>query len=139
MTAAIDTDRTRNAAKTGRARRAQRLGRLGESVAAEELERRGFRIRARNVRTPYGELDLVADDETSTVIVEVKTRSSLRMGLPAEAVGPRKRARLIASAQHFLQNLGLLGNPWRIDVAAVTWDSDRQCARIEIIENAVHG
>lgn len=65
------------------------LGRLGEQLAATHLERLGFTIVARNARTRYGEIDLVAfDGHTSTLVfAEVKTRRS------------RKRWRLTAEEQ----------------------------------------
>ena len=62
------------------------LGRLGERLAAEHLERLGYRILARNHRTRYGELDLVAADEQTLVFCEVKTRR-LGSGTPWDALG----------------------------------------------------
>jgi putative endonuclease len=76
----------------------QRLGRHAESIVARELERRGWRIVARNTRPAgaRGELDIVALDGGELVVVEVKAG---RLGAtgptsPLEMVGPRKRARL---------------------------------------------
>jgi len=77
----------------------QRLGRHAESIVARELERRGWRIVARNARPAgvRGELDIVALDGGELVVVEVKAG---RLGAaagptsPLEMVGPRKRARL---------------------------------------------
>ncbi len=54
------------------------LGRLGERMAAAHLERLGFAIVARNVRTRYGEIDLIAFDGTTLVFAEVKTRRARR-------------------------------------------------------------
>jgi putative endonuclease len=54
------------------------LGRLGEQMAAAHLERLGFAIVARNVRTRYGEIDLIAFDGTALVFAEVKTRRARR-------------------------------------------------------------
>jgi putative endonuclease len=50
------------------------LGRLGEQLAAAHLERLGHAIVARNARTRYGEIDLIAFDGHALVFVEVKTR-----------------------------------------------------------------
>ena len=52
----------------------QSLGRLGEDLAAQYLAEQGFAILARNVRTPYGEIDLLAQQGDLVVFVEVKTR-----------------------------------------------------------------
>lgn len=77
----------------------QRLGRRAESIVARELERRGWRIVARNARLAEvrGELDIVALDGPELVIVEVKAgRVGAARGpvSPVEMVGPRKRAKL---------------------------------------------
>jgi putative endonuclease len=54
------------------------LGRLGEQLAAAHLERLGFAIVARNARTRYGEIDLIAFDGEALVFVEVKARRARR-------------------------------------------------------------
>lgn len=65
------------------------LGRLGEQLAADHLERLGYVIVARNHRTRYGEIDIVAADDRALVIVEVKTRRG--RGNPWDALDERKR------------------------------------------------
>ncbi|HEY2767146.1 MAG TPA: YraN family protein [Solirubrobacteraceae bacterium] len=76
------------------------LGLLGERLAATHLERLGFAIVARNVRTRHGEIDVIAFDGHTLAIVEVKTRRShKRWALSAEEqplawLRPRQRARL---------------------------------------------
>ena len=115
------------------------LGRKGEEAAARHLASLGYTIRARNVRTPYGEVDLIAVRGESTVFVEVKTRRSRTYGLPEEGVTARKRRRLTASAQYYLQDHGLSATPWRIDVVAVECDRAGTVKRIEVFENAVTG
>ena len=77
----------------------QSVGRLGERLAAEHLERLGYRILVRNHRTRFGELDLVACDAERIVFVEVKARRS-GPGRPLEKVDWRKQGqvRLIARA-----------------------------------------
>ena len=76
-----------------------RLGRRGEQLAAEHLERLGYRVLVRNHRTRFGELDLVACDDERIVFVEVKARRS-GPGRPLEKVDWRKQGqvRLIARA-----------------------------------------
>jgi putative endonuclease len=105
----------------------QRVGKWGESAAARYLERQGYNILARNVRTAYGEIDLVARQaQGEFVFVEVKTRTGLGFGYPEEAVDARKMVHLISSAQAYM--LGLVQHTeqlpqgedhWRIDVIAV--------------------
>jgi putative endonuclease len=113
------------------------LGKKGETFAADYLSRSGYEIIARNVRTPFGELDLIAAREGCTVFIEVKTRRSRTHGLPEEAVTARKRNRLLNCAQYYLQQQGDLETPWRIDVVAVECDRSGSVQRIEVHENAV--
>jgi putative endonuclease len=70
------------------------VGRFGEQLAAEHLEAAGLVVLARNWRCRDGELDLVARDGDELVFVEVKTRSSVAFGVPAEAVDRVKAARI---------------------------------------------
>ncbi|MBN2084040.1 MAG: YraN family protein [Anaerolineales bacterium] len=116
----------------------RQLGNRGEETAADHLSKSGYEILKRNVRTPYGELDLITRQAGSTVFIEVKTRRSRTHGLPEEAVTPRKRSHLLASAQYFLQQHALSDSPWRIDVVAVELDSSGTLKRLEVFENAVH-
>ncbi|MDI2097713.1 YraN family protein [Ruicaihuangia caeni] len=71
-----------------------RLGREGESLAAEYLERRGYTIVERNWRCRSGEVDIVAEHQGELVLVEVKTRSSEAFGHPFAAITPAKQSRL---------------------------------------------
>jgi putative endonuclease len=113
------------------------LGKKGEDFSADHLCRRGYEILARNVRTPFGELDLVAAHDGCTVFIEVKTRRSRTHGSPEEAVTARKRNRLLQSALYYLQQRGNPETPWRIDVVAVECDRSGRVLRIEVHENAV--
>ncbi|MDT8442584.1 MAG: YraN family protein [Desulfuromonadales bacterium] len=95
------------------------LGRRGEEAAAAHLVSLGMKIMARNVRTPVGEVDLVARSGRLLVFVEVKTRSSLAFGLPEEAVGPRKQRQIIRAAQWYMNQGHGHGLQPRFDVIAV--------------------
>ena len=78
------------------------LGIAGESAACAHLERNGYRILARNARADRVELDIVAERAGVLVFVEVKTRRSAECGSAAEAVDPRKQARLARGAAAWL-------------------------------------
>jgi putative endonuclease len=80
----------------------QALGRWGEDLAVRHLEAEGLEVVARNWRCREGELDIVMRDTGLLVFVEVKTRSSLLFGPPAEAVTPGKAARIRRLAQRWL-------------------------------------
>lgn len=94
-------------------------GRAGEAAAARHLEAKGHRVLERGFRTRNGEIDLVTRDGDTIVFVEVKTRSGTAHGRPAEAVGPRKRSRLLRAARHWLHRRGAGESPCRFDVVEV--------------------
>jgi len=95
----------------------QEIGRWGESVAVEYLEQNRYKVVARNVRTPYGEIDIVAEKEDITCFVEVKTRTSSTLGPPEIAVTARKQQHMLSAAEHYAQEHEI--DHWRIDVIAV--------------------
>lgn len=114
------------------------LGRLGEALAARHLEGLGYLIIARNHRSTLGELDLIGRDGSCWVFVEVKTRRSLRCGLGAEAVTPRKQERLVRLGQLYLAQHGLGHAPYRFDVVDVRVRAG-EAAEIRHIKGAFGG
>jgi putative endonuclease len=75
-------------------------GRDAEQRAAAALEDAGWRVLARRVRTPAGELDMVAEQDGLLAFIEVKARPTLVEA--AFALGPRQRARLVAAAEAWM-------------------------------------
>ncbi len=102
------------------------LGRRGEQVAVEYLERAGLRILGRNWRCADGEIDIIAAERRVLVVCEVKTRSGDRYGTPLEAVSRAKRARLRRLAARWLVAHGVLFDEVRIDVVGLTRDRSGQ-------------
>jgi putative endonuclease len=99
------------------------LGQRGERRAAWHYRLRGYRILARNVRLPAGEIDLVLKRGATIVIAEVKTRQSVSAGEGHEAVNRTKRERMIK-----------LGDQWaarhpdaqlRYDILSLFWNGRR--------------
>jgi putative endonuclease len=97
-------------------------GRTGEQVAASFLVDRGYRVLAKNQRTPLGELDLVCRNTSQVIVVEVKARSGDEYGSALEAIGPRKARRLRAAAMWWLSDKGLLPCSLRFDAVVVALD-----------------
>jgi putative endonuclease len=114
----------------------QPLGQQGEQAAARYLKRLGYRIVAHDDRMKSGEIDLVAVDGATIVFVEVKTRRSQEAGHPAEAVDAVKQRRLTRAAVTFLKRHGLLEQPARFDVVAITWPEGQRRPTIEHFPNA---
>lgn len=106
----------------------QKLGAHGERLAARRYEELGFEVVARNWRCSAGELDLVLRGPGVLVFAEVKTRSSDRFGVPAEAVTPAKQRRIHRLAQRFCAETGERARALRFDVVSVLR------GRVEILE-----
>ncbi|WP_457637613.1 YraN family protein [Oceanithermus sp.] len=77
-------------------------GRWAEDAALAYLEAQGYRLVARNKRTPYGEIDLWLERDGVPVFVEVKQRASSRYGTPLESIRPWKLERMKKSALFLL-------------------------------------
>lgn len=114
------------------------LGRWGESVAADYLTKLGYEIVERNMRTTYGEIDLVTRLNGVTIFVEVKTRANTHFGNPEESITTTKRQHLIEASQTILQKHPELDGDWRIDVIAIQKLKSADKPLIEHFENAVN-
>lgn len=112
------------------------LGRAGEDVVAAALAARGHVILCRNVRTRYGEIDLVTADRGDLVFVEVKTRTGDEFGRPLEAIQPRKQRRLARLARAFMQERGVQDRGCRFDAAAVLMTREGRVLRVDIVSDA---
>ncbi len=109
------------------------LGAAGEDRAAAYLARQGYKILERNVRAPYGEIDIIALDRGELVFVEVKTRTSDRYGAPELAVNLNKQRRMIKAALGYIKSKRLHQMPCRFDVVAISAASE---AEVAVIRNA---
>jgi len=101
----------------------QVLGKLGEDLAADYLQKNGYRILNRNLHLSKNELDIVAEDNDCIVFVEVKTRSCLypesgNFGIPGRAVDHKKRGNTVKAAKDYLKGY-YGGKQPRIDVVEV--------------------
>ncbi|MBI1992134.1 MAG: YraN family protein [Candidatus Omnitrophica bacterium] len=106
----------------GRTSSRQQLGARSEELAARVLTSRGYRIAARNVRYPVGELDLVAWDGDTLCFVEVRATSSSQWGGGLASITPDKRRRLIRAARWYLARGAEPPREVRFDVVAIQWD-----------------
>jgi putative endonuclease len=112
----------------------QKVGKWGEDAVAVYLAQRGYEILTRNARTPYGEIDIVAKQADITIFVEVKARSSNKMGLPEESVNPRKQAHMLACAEYYAAENAI--DHWQIDVISVEGKQGLE-PKITHFENAI--
>jgi putative endonuclease len=116
----------------------QRLGALGEQIAAEHLVHRGFQIVERNFRTRWGELDIVAFDGSTLCFSEVKTRRLVGDGTPFEAIhaGKQTQVRKIAASWLAQRHDRPYAEVIRFDAIGVTFDLAGRLVSIEHLEGA---
>lgn len=93
------------------------IGAWGETVAANWLTENGYQVIARNVRTPYGEIDIIAQQGDVTIFVEVKTLTSSREFFPEKNITAAKQQHMFNSAQHYTAENGI--DHWQIDAISV--------------------
>lgn len=90
-----------------------------EAAAVKLLEQRGYRIRLRNFRCRYGEVDIVAEQGEVVCFVEVRMRTTGVWGDPASTVSWAKQRKVVKTAMHYLFSAGLKDRMIRFDVISV--------------------
>ena len=78
------------------------LGKLGEEMAVEYLQKNGYDILETNWTFQKAEIDIIAQKEYVLAIVEVKTRSSIDFGLPQDFVKPKKIQLLVKAVNEYV-------------------------------------
>ena len=111
------------------------VGNFGERLAVAMLLRNGYKIRGRQVRTPFGEIDIVAEGPEAVLFFEVKTRRNREFGLPEEAITKDKRRHLRNAVEHYRKEQNLLERPFRVEAIAIELDESKRKARVRRIEN----
>ncbi len=111
------------------------FGQTSEAAAENYLRRKGYHILGRNIRSPNGEIDLVAETNGVLVFIEVKARRSSVFGGASLAVTSLKQARLVRLAAQYLAHHRLGDRPCRFDVVLCHGGGAQQSS-IEHIENA---
>lgn len=105
-------------------------GNIGENMAVAFLEEKGYNIIQRNFYKKSGEIDIIAENDSFLIFVEVKYRKNLKNGYPREAVDFRKQEKIRNTALLFMSELGKIEKAIRFDVIEIIDD------KIEHIENA---
>lgn len=113
------------------------IGNIGEDIAVRFLKQKGYKILGVNVRTPLGEIDIVARKKAMMVFVEVKARATSSLGPPYLNITKAKERHIINNALCYLKWRGLIDSDWRIDVVSVKLNKNRELGSVELIENAV--
>ena len=112
-----------------------RIGQLGEQLAADLLKRKGYKILATNWKFKHLEIDIIAATKKEIAFVEVKTRTSTFGGRPEDAVDTTKKRRLTTAAKAYLNYYKESRNP-RFDVVSVLLKPTGEIEEIQHFENA---
>jgi putative endonuclease len=95
------------------------LGNWGEQIAVDYLQNHNVKIVGRNIRTNYGEIDILGQKDGVLIFFEVKTRRTEKFGNPEDAVNYIKQEHMKNSALEFIQSNQDMEMDWRIDVIAI--------------------
>jgi putative endonuclease len=118
-------------------RERKKTGNIGEHLAASFLKKKGYKILGQNLRTIFGEIDIVARLKNMMVFIEVRTRATSSLGPPYLSITRTKQRHIIKNALFYLKCRKLMHVPWRIDIVSVKLDHAHRLENIELIENAV--
>lgn len=105
-------------------------GLQGEERAAAILKDEGYKIIERNFRSPFGELDIIAEEGGYLVFVEVKKRNTQVFGDPLQAVNAVKQRHIIKSAMFYMKTHRRFNSKVRFDVVGI----DRE--NVKIVKHA---
>ncbi|MCY4044494.1 MAG: YraN family protein [Cellvibrionales bacterium] len=96
-----------------------------ETLALEHLKKQGLRLIEQNVRSRFGEIDLIMKEKQTLCFIEVRYRKKTSHGGAISSVTPNKQQRIIKTAQTFLQkNPAFQAAPCRFDVLAISQNND---------------
>jgi len=94
-------------------------GNLGENVVNQYLEQYQYEVLCRNFKCSFGEIDIVFKDKDELVFAEIKTRTGIEYGFPAESVTELKKKHIVNTAKYFLYKTNMTKCNVRFDVIEV--------------------
>ncbi len=95
------------------------IGKIGEDLAVKYLEQAGYKILQRNFECRQGEIDIIALYKNEIIFIEVKTRTNIKFGNPADAVDRSKQKHLLKAVKYYLYSRNLEDEFVRIDVIEI--------------------
>jgi putative endonuclease len=105
-----------------------------EQQVSRYLQKQGLRLIEQNYHCRGGEIDLIMKEKDTLVFVEVRFRKSARFGSALESVNRQKQAKIILTAQHYIQTTAPSADQFRFDVVAVK--PTEASFQIEWVKNA---
>ncbi len=113
----------------------QELGKIGEDYACNQLTQKGLRLIAKNYRWQRAEIDLIMQDGSEMVFIEVKTRNSTFFGEPYQAVTRSKQKQIIKAANAYILENDFNGDA-RFDVVSIV--KNQTATEFEHLVNAFY-
>lgn len=110
-------------------------GAYGETVASDLLTKKGYRIREKNFRTRFGEIDLIAEKDGTIAFVEVKSRIGISKGKPYEAVTQHKLSTIMRTGQLYVLQKGLNKYKLSVHVISIVFDEAKKVQSLRHFEN----
>ena len=107
------------------------IGDLGEDLAADFLQKKGYSVIERNFRFKRAEIDIIAEKEDTLVFVEVKLRKSLSHGHPEDSVDNAKMRLYTDAAEHYLEIINW-NREIRFDIISITGDIHKELQTMAI-------
>ncbi len=98
------------------------IGSQYEELAASYLKEKGYKILGKNFHCPYGEIDIIAEQEDNLIFVEVKYRKNSLYGYPREAVNYKKKQRIELTARFYLRHYYRYEKSCRFDIIEILED-----------------
>lgn len=114
------------------------IGKLGENIARDYLQNKGYSIMDQNYKNKYAEIDIIAKNREEIVFIEVKTRVGEQFGIPEDALNRDKMRRLVRNAQAYIaRNVRTkpCDRPYRIDAICIVLNQEKKVKRIDHYEN----
>ena len=109
----------------------QIIGAFGENLALRYLQKKGFKILARNIKISYQEIDIIANFKEITVFIEVRTKTTLAWGTAEESINNQKFANLQKAMTKYVYQYNLDPEKVRLDFVAVFIDKYKKIANIK--------
>jgi putative endonuclease len=120
------------------------VGKIGENLAREYLEKEGYKIIEQNYKTKYAEIDLIIEKKdnlwgkTKLVFVEVRTKIGENFGSPEDTINRAKLWKILQNAKSYSAFKGWQG-PERIDAICIVLKPDYSVSRLTHHENIIAG
>lgn len=115
------------------------LGFLAEGIVRHYLIKKGYKILAANYKMSFGEIDIVAQKNSTVIFAEVKANKNASPEFSPEIrVDYKKKNKLIKLATAYMLNQKMAESPWQIDIISVIFDLENKKANIKHFKNAVN-